>query len=418
MPILLDEYACRVWRFVEKEVGRLGIVRVCMLIAVCLASGCVGSESPPEEAGRIDIDVSACYGTAKLLEGMRAGADEQAVREELERLMNTRAYKTMFKHYNRDWRPNHLPEDVFERMILSLRFDGMYAEGESRRADQMFPKWRDYYRHPEKYAAHLEELEAIDFDEIVNRSMATAASWLPPEMTIDDFYLFVHPNGGSPGFVIDGTQGYDFFQLPRDSAGNVDAETFGEIVAHECHHLGLETPPIPRNSAADSVAFQFLQVFVGEGTANKFINNCGGGAVPRIDGDRANTIMDPGTNDMTRELWEQYTRDESDIFEKLVETFNRAADGDLPEAELKDEMAGYWITGMMPRNYFVGSEIFGAIYFGFGKEGCFDVMRDPRKMFDYYNRALEKRPDVLSGCPRIPGAAAARALSIGDGSLN
>jgi hypothetical protein len=322
----------------------------------------------------------------------------------------------MLKHYNRDWRPDHLPRDVFERMILSLRFDGMYADGENPRADQMLPKWRDYYEHPEKYAAHLEELEAIDIDRIVTESMASAASWLPPEMTIDDFYLFVHPNGGSPGFVIDGTQGYDFFQLPRDSVGRVDVEILGEIVSHECHHLGLNTPPVPRRTPADSVAFNFLQVFVGEGTANKFINNCSGGAVPRIDGERANTVMDPGTNDMTRELWEEYTRDEPEIFEKLVTTFNRAADGDLTEAELKEEMGGYWIAGMMPRNYFVGSEILGAIYFGFGKAGCFDVMRDPRKMFDYYNRALDKRGDVLGNCPRIPDAAAARALSIGKGS--
>jgi hypothetical protein len=364
-------------------------------------------------AVNIEIDTAACYGMFDILEGMKSGDDLSKATTRLDSVLSMRAYKTMFRHYNRDWRPNHLPQDVFKRMILSLRYPDQYMEGENRRAEHMLPKWRDYYDNPDKYEKHLQELEGVDIGQLVLRSMDHARSWLPPEMTIGEFYFFIHPNGGSPGFVIDDSQGYDFFQLPRDDEGVLQLNVLGEIIAHECHHLGLETPPVPRNTQADSIAFYFLEAFVGEGTANKFINNCGGGRVPRIDADRMNTIMDPSTNEMTRESWEEYTRDEDDLFKNMVETFDRAAAGELTRDQLDIALSEYWITGMMPRVYFVGSELFGAIYFGFGKEGCYEVMRDPRKMFDYYNKAIEKRSDVLAQCPKIPQSTVDRALSIG-----
>ena len=37
----------------------------------------------------------------------------------------------------------------------------------------------------------------------------------------------------------------------------------------------------------------------------------------------------------------------------------------------------YWGMDTTGDSYFLGSELFGAIYFGFGKEGCFQAMRDP-----------------------------------------
>ena len=61
--------------------------------------------------------------------------------------------------------------------------------------------------------------------------------------------------------------------------------------------------------------------------------------------------------------------------------------------------------------YFAGAELFGAIYFAFGKQGVFAAMEDPRKLFDLYNRAIDKEPRLLSGCPRIPTKTVERALA-------
>jgi hypothetical protein len=55
----------------------------------------------------------------------------------------------------------------------------------------------------------------------------------------------------------------------------------------------------------------------------------------------------------------------------------------------------------------------GAIYLAFGKQGVFSVMEDPRTLFEVYNAALDKRPEALVRCPRVPGAAVRRALAIG-----
>jgi len=385
-----------------------------IVILIGLLISCSKINDKEVNQDKIEVDLSACYNMFDILSNMKNEKSLKDVSLKLDSVLNTKAYKTMFRHYNRDWRPNHLPKDVFKRMILSLQFPDQYTSGEKQRADQMLPKWKDYYNNLDKFEKHLKEVENIDIRKLVNNSIEYATSWLPPEMTIDEFYLFIHPNGGSPGFAIDNAQGYDFFQLSRDSLGNLQLNVLGEIIAHECHHLGLETPDIPIEKSSDSLAFYFLQVFVGEGTANKFINNCTGGNVPRIDSNRKNTMMDPGINKMTRELWEEYTLHENEIFNRMVKTFENAFTGNLTREQLNKELGEYWITGMIAKNYFIGSELFGAIYFGFDKEGCFDVMRDPRKMFDYYNKAIEQRSDILSQCPRIPDSIVKMALSIGE----
>jgi hypothetical protein len=63
--------------------------------------------------------------------------------------------------------------------------------------------------------------------------------------------------------------------------------------------------------------------------------------------------------------------------------------------------------------YFVGAELFGAIYHAHGKEGAFTAIRDPRKIFLLYNDAIKKRADILGGCYVIPDSSVQHALAIG-----
>jgi hypothetical protein len=344
---------------------------------------------------------------------MKSDVSFDEVDGRLDSLLASRPYRIMFTHYNRSWRPNHLPESVFKRMVLSLRFADQYQVGENRRADQMLPHWRRYYGDLSSFEQNIEELERIDLQRLIDGAVNLAHSWLPAEMPVPESYLFIHPNGGSGGFAIAQSQGYDFFQMYRDEAGNLKLEEFAEIIAHENHHLALGAYARPATaSAIDSLARTFLLLFVGEGTATKFINNAAGGLVPRIDPDRTNTSMDYSTNELTRSLWQEYTDTEAEIFEKMASTFREIQQGRLTEDELMEEIRDYWVSGVVGRNYFLGSELFGAIYFGFGKEGCFEAMRDPRTMFDLYNRSLVKRPDLLSQCIPISDDIARQALAI------
>ncbi len=363
----------------------------------------------------VEVDISSCRAILQLCQYMKNGATQDAVESRLVQLLESKPYRTMFTHYNRSWRPNHLPENVFRRMILSLQFPGTYQKGENQRADQMWPKWKKYYDDLDMFESHVQDLERTGLDRLIRDAITHAQSWLPPEMKIKDFYFFIHPNGGSGAFAIGEAQGYDFFQLARDDNGRIKKNVLWEIAAHESHHLGLDIPQPRFPTSSDSLAFYFLSIFVGEGTATKFINNASGGRVPRIDLERANTMMDPSTNEMTKSLWEEYTSEEDNIFARMVETFQDVLQGKMQQDDLNREIREYWITGMIGRNYFVGSELFGAIYFGFGKEGCYEAMRDPRKMFDLYNRSRTQKPDMLDNCPMIPEHIVQSALSMGRG---
>ncbi|HEY2846869.1 MAG TPA: DUF5700 domain-containing putative Zn-dependent protease, partial [Pyrinomonadaceae bacterium] len=141
----------------------------------------------------------------------------------LDVLLETRPYQVMFRHYNRSWRPNELPPSVFKRMILSLQFPEEYSKGENVRADTMRPRWARYYPDLAPYERQLHELETANLSRSINNGVRYAQQWLPKEWKIPDFYMPIIPNGGSPAFSIDGSQGYDFLQLSqRKPVGEID----------------------------------------------------------------------------------------------------------------------------------------------------------------------------------------------------
>src|SRR5262245_47739457 len=165
-------------------------------------------------ASRVDVDISACKQMNALMNDMRAGASHDSVKAALERILDTPAYQIMFRHYNRSWRPNHLPPPVFERMILSLEFPEEYSVGENQRADTMLTRWRAAYLDLPRYRNRLDRLEKTHLPELIERGVHYAQGWLPPGWDIPDFNLIVLPQGGSPAFTIEGAQVYDFFQIP------------------------------------------------------------------------------------------------------------------------------------------------------------------------------------------------------------
>src|SRR6478672_13980468 len=96
-------------------------------------------------AQHVAVDDSAVNTVYRIFETMHSGASKDLVSHMLDSVLVTHGYQTMFHHYNRSWRPNHLPPKVFKRMILSLQFPAEYATGENQRADQMLPLWRRFY---------------------------------------------------------------------------------------------------------------------------------------------------------------------------------------------------------------------------------------------------------------------------------
>lgn len=366
--------------------------------------------SEKNSSDKIELDLSGCYSMLEVLTEMKNGKPENEISKKLDAVLDTKPFQAMFKHYNRSWRPTHLPVAIFKQMIMSLRFKNIYTKGENDRADAMLPYWIKFYENIALFSENLNQLKKAD---IITKTAAAAdfaKSWLPPGWDIRDAYLPIIPNGGSKAFAIDSILGYDFFQLPLDSSGNIKINDLLITISHELHHLGQKTTmPQTIKKSSDSAAYTFLSVFVGEGTATKFINNYPGGLVPVADASRDSAF----DNAEIRKWWQQYTLEEPALFLRLVSTFEKVYAGSLSGPELQTEISKFWLKGFISPVYFVGSELFGAIYQAYGKEGVFEAMKDFRKLFLLYNNAIKAKPGILGRCYALPDSTIRHAGTIG-----
>jgi hypothetical protein len=370
------------------------------------AGGCLISLSLA--AQEAEVDISACRGMYAVLKAMGGGASKKKVSGMLDTLLDTRPYQTMFKHYNRSWRPNHLPKPVFKRMILSLQYADEYSAGENDRADAMRARWTKYYPNLSPYEKQLRQLEGAGLSKIINDAVHYAQEWLPPGWRIPKFYFPVIPNGGSPAFALENTQGYDFLQLSQGTIGDIDLNWLAGMVAHESHHLGMRSTMPDSLSPPDAIAYRVINLCVAEGVATYFISGSPPGRVPSF----KETPFHVFTSELAK-LWDDYVVAEDEILQRQTMLLDKAVAGELTEEAFNTELREYWFIGVIGRAYVLGSEMFGAIYTAFGKEGVFAAMRDPRRLFDSYNAALDAKPEALKRCVRIPDRAVGQALAIG-----
>jgi Putative zinc dependent peptidase (DUF5700) len=375
--------------------------RLFLACALCVFSLPLGTQE-------VEVDISACRGMYAVLKSMHDGAPKEKVSARLNTLLDTRPYQVMFKHYNRSWRPNHLPKAVFKQMILSLRFPEEYSAGENERADEMRTLWTKYYPDLSLYESQLRQLEAADLHKLINDGARFAQSWLPPEWKIPNFYFAVIPNGGSDAFSIEGAQGYDFLQLAEGRPGEIDFNSLVGTVAHESHHLGIRLDPPAGLSAADARAYRVVTLSIAEGAATYFISGSPAGRAPAFP-DAQFHLSAP---DVTQ-AWDEWVGQEKDLVQHQAALLDRAVAGSLTDDAFNTELRDYWLNGALGRAYVLGSEMFGAIYAAFGKAGALSAMQNPRKLFQMYNKALDAKPDVLKRCVRIPDRTVKQALSIG-----
>lgn len=376
-----------------------------LLLAAVL---CTFSFSLPLGAQEVEVDISACRGMYTVLKAMHEGAPKEKVSGMLDTLLETRPYQLMFKHYNRSWRPNHLPKPVFKRMILSLQFEKEYSPGENERADKMRTRWTKYYPNLLLYETQLRQLEAADLHKSINDGVRYAQGWLPTEWKIPNFYLAVIPNGGSPAFTIDGAQGYDFFQLSQSGTGEIDLNWLVGTVSHESHHLGMRSTASSGLSPADAMAYQVLTLSVAEGVATYFISGPPPGRAPALPEARFHVF----TPDLAK-AWNDGIAQEEDMVQHQTASLDKALAGELTQNEFDTELRDYWLNGVVGRAYVLGSEMFGAIYTAFGKEAVFSAIQDPRRLFELYDAALDAKPEALKRCVRVPERAVKQALAIG-----
>lgn len=347
---------------------------------------------------QVTVDLSGSQKMIQLLNQMKSGSSQEIVSVSLDSILSTHPYQFMFQHYNRSWRPNTLPKDVFKRMILSLQWPGVYNSGENRVADHMSVLWADFYMHLPKYEAGLVQLMKAPLMSYIKQGVAYAQQWLPPNMKVPPFYLAIFPVGRSNAFAFNGSQGYDLLQLPIDSKGNIKIQELVATIAHESHHLGLSLPQVPTKNSMDSLLADYPGIFLPEGSATKFIDNLPGGHIPVVNKAKGYLF-----DEEVDSLWKAYTASEKKFFTAMVQQFEGIATGRIDRDSLNRILGTYWLNGATkPPLYFWGSELMGVIYTGLGKQAVFEVMNDPCKLFALYNKALVKKPSLKHWFAKVP----------------
>ncbi|HKR66584.1 MAG TPA: hypothetical protein VJZ00_22850, partial [Thermoanaerobaculia bacterium] len=90
--------------------------------------------------------------------------------------------------------------------------------------------------------------------------------------------------------------------------------------------------------------------------------------------------------------------EEPEMLKHLHASLESALTGILTDEAFDRELREYWLSGSIGRAYVLGSDLFGAIYIAFGKDGVFRAMRDPRLILTMYNDALDAKPEALAKC--------------------
>jgi hypothetical protein len=144
-----------------------------------------------------------------------------------------------------------------------------------------------------------------------------------------------------------------------------------------------------------------------EGVATEFISGPPSGQAPAVPGVPFHVF--------TPELvtaWNEHLSEEEEMIARQARLLDEATAGKLTQEQNNQELREYWLKGLIGRAYVLGSDMFGAIYIGFGKQAVLTVLRDPRH-FDLHNKALIAKPQELQRCPRFPDKAVQEALAIG-----
>lgn len=145
------------------------------------------------------------------------------------------------------------------------------------------------------------------------------------------------------------------------------------------------------------MAFRFLSVFIAEGTATKFVDNAPGGFVPIV-----NKKHKVNFGNETYKLWKHYTAIEDSLFMEMFKTFDKIYSSSFNEDSINNSVRNYWLAGAIKGPaYFVGSELYGAVYYSYGRKGLFEAMINPAKLFRMYNDSI-KSNKILKKCIPIP----------------
>ncbi len=324
--------------------------------------------------------VMAAPGTALVIEQMN-----------LARRVSAEQYETILKSVGEDRAPVLAPADETERA----------RRGVVGLTENVWPVLRWGMAHLDVLERRLEEIEAYD---VYETSRARALAMLPAPVDLSP-PAFIVMGGRAGAAALPGGEIYvDILMLSfLDGTGRrpYSAESdLVDFIAHEMHHLGYREILADRRAsleltARDELAYGLLVSVVTEGSATYLISG-------RRDMERA-IASDSGVA--------QLAERGDELLAEVERVLTAIEAGEITDREQYDAATGF-LLGAGPHT--VGSLMISRIDSGSGLEAVMEVLADPRRLLDAYNKAVQAGAED-TGVHVFDSDLAAAAASIGDG---
>lgn len=348
----------------------------------------------------VKVSYSTNQEVLDLLKYMKNKALKERVEKRIDKLLSHKDYAVFFTFYKNN-NSRGLNKSDFKNMILSLRWPEHHTRGKNRTVDLMRSMWQRVYNNLQHLQHKINRLKKINLNALIKKSVRKANEWLPPGMKAKTFNFVILADGLSSAYQMGSYQVYDIFQIPIDRKGDIDKELFGEIIAHESHHSGI-TGRTKSYSGKEYLLSRFLSIFIIEGSATKLVNNVYGKFVEKINKGKEIHYFKaiPGIN--LERAWRNMFSQENEMFKRFFNTVGKIMKGEYNSYNVNKELNSYWMAPGSAKYYLIGSELMGAVYFGFGKKGCFEVMKDYTKLIPMYHKSISKNRYKLKNCPQVP----------------
>jgi uncharacterized protein YjaZ len=254
--------------------------------------------------------------------------------------------------------------------------------------------YKDLINNFDFYREKLSELEELLTPSLMEKQVSIALKGLPEDIKLPDLnFIFTIGIGQSFGYVYENGMHFDFLQLVKDKS----ISEFCSTIAHEVHHVGINTIMNQLNLHTISLEGLFYLHFIGEGLAVKYCNNAEGVLSKGIYCGDKNIGLDAFTwkylNEDFYNTMAHFQKDIRDIRENNIKSVE----------ELNKVIKEYWMNfyteeqtkGEIPklkhfRVYSFGNEIWGIIHDCFGKNAVFETINNPDKFPTIFNKALDK----------------------------
>lgn len=330
----------------------------------------------------IKIRNSSINDMLKMCRNLKEGT---ATREDIERVLEHEDYKFEFERYN-----GRIFREEFIEYFLNIP-----NLNESDIKNIGLKTHHEYYRalldNIDFYMEKAKEIIEIK-KEIFEENVKIALKGLPDDLELPELnFIFIIGIGQSSGYIYKNGMVFDLLQLSHRSL-----EEFYSSIAHEVHHVGINT--IDEQLDIDSMELEelFYVCFSGEGLAVKYCNNAEGVLSKSIYGTTKNIGLDPFT-------WEYLNNDFYNTMIEFKKTIKDIRNGKIKDRDdLNKCIMEYWMSPYAEgqekdeipklkqlRIYSFGNEIWGIIHDCFGKEVVFDTLRNPKNFPKVFNEALE-----------------------------